>query len=201
MTNRLHLAIGLPLRNQAELGELLHELYDPASTNFHKYLTTPEFTERFGPTEEDYQAVRRFAESNRLQVTHTFDSRLVLDVEGSVPDVERAFQIKLRTYRRPSEARDFVAPDREPSVPADLPVLHVGGLSDFSRPHPLVHPARESLKPLIGSAPGSTYGGNDFRNAYVPGVTLDGSGQIVGLLELDGYNARDITNYETDVGL
>lgn len=195
----MHLAIGLPLRNQVELGEFLHELYDPGSTNFHKYLTTPEFTERFGPTEEDYQAVTRFAESNSLQVTHTLRSRLVLDVEGSVPDVEHAFQITLRTYRHPSEAGDFVAPDREPSVPFNLPVVHIGGLSDFSRPHPLVHAAKASLKPLAGSAPGSYYGGNDFRNAYVPGVTLDGSGQKVGLLELDGYNARDITNYEFSV--
>lgn len=200
-TNRLHLAIGLPLRNQAELGELLHELYDPASTNFHKYLTTPEFTERFGPTEEDYQAVTRFAESNGLRVTHTLGSRLVLDVEGGVADVERAFQITLRTYRRPTEQEDFVSPDREPSVPFDLPVVHIGGLSDFSRPHPLVHPARAALKPLTGSAPGGYYAGNDFRHAYAPGVALDGSGQKVGLLELDGYNGRDITNYEFLVGV
>ena len=37
-TNVLSLAINLPLRNQGELDELLHQLYDPASTNFHKFL-------------------------------------------------------------------------------------------------------------------------------------------------------------------
>src|SRR5208337_1740683 len=57
-TNRLELAIGLPLRNQAELDELLRQLYDPASTNFHKFLLPPEFAARFGPTEEDYLAVQ-----------------------------------------------------------------------------------------------------------------------------------------------
>src|SRR5271170_7874635 len=34
-TNQLQLAIGLPLRNEAALDELIHELYDPGSTNFH----------------------------------------------------------------------------------------------------------------------------------------------------------------------
>ena len=52
-TNQLSLAIGLPLRNEAQLDELLRQLYDPQSTNFHRYLTPPEFAARFGPTEED----------------------------------------------------------------------------------------------------------------------------------------------------
>ena len=36
---RLDLAISLPWRNQAALARLLQELYDPASTNYHRYLT------------------------------------------------------------------------------------------------------------------------------------------------------------------
>jgi hypothetical protein len=49
-TNVLSLAFGLPLRNAAALNELLRQLYDPGSTNFHKFLTPAEFTMRFGPT-------------------------------------------------------------------------------------------------------------------------------------------------------
>jgi hypothetical protein len=41
------------------------------------------------------------------------------------------------------------------------------------------------------------YLGNDFRAAYVPGVTLNGAGQSVALFELDGYYPADITAYET----
>lgn len=197
VTNQMHLAIGLPLRNQAELGELLHELYDPGSTNFHKFLTPQEFTERFGPTEQDYRAVREFAETNGLEVTGTIGSRLVLDVEGLAGNVEQAFQITMRTYRHPTEPRDFVAPDREPSVPATLPVADIGGLGDFSRPHSLFHREKAPVRPLAGSGASGNYGGSDFRNAYVPGVTLNGAGQKIGLLEFDGYNARDINNYES----
>jgi len=38
-TNELHLAIGLPLRNQRELDSLLQQLYDPAGPNYRRYLT------------------------------------------------------------------------------------------------------------------------------------------------------------------
>src|SRR5208283_389325 len=42
-TNRLHLAIGLPLRDQAGLDKFLRQLYDPASPNYHHYLTVSQF--------------------------------------------------------------------------------------------------------------------------------------------------------------
>ncbi|HKI69417.1 MAG TPA: protease pro-enzyme activation domain-containing protein, partial [Verrucomicrobiae bacterium] len=187
-TNRLWLAIGLPLRNQAALNELLHQLYDPHSTNFHKFLTPQTFTARFGPTESQYQSVMNFAESNGLTVTGTHPNRLVLDVEGSASNIERAFQITLRIYHHPTEPRDFVAPGTEPSVPTNLPVADIGGLSDFSRPKPLVHIAKSSPLPHSGSGPSGRYMGKDFRNAYAPGTSLTGAGQTVGLLQFDGYN-------------
>jgi len=56
--------------------------------------------------------------------------------------------------------------------------------------------------PATGSGSGGAYMGNDFRAAYVPGVTLTGAGQTVGLLEFDsGYYQSDITNYEGLAGL
>ena len=140
-TNGLNLAIGLPLRNQAELAELLRQLYDPASPNFRKFLTPEEFTARFGPTEADYAAVMNFARTNGLVVTGTYGNRLLLDVAGPAAAVENAFHVTLRTYRHPAENRDFFAPDSEPAVDATLPVVDVQGLSDFPRPHPKLYRA------------------------------------------------------------
>jgi subtilase family serine protease len=37
-TNRSNLAIGLPLRNEESLTNLLREIYDPASANFRHFL-------------------------------------------------------------------------------------------------------------------------------------------------------------------
>jgi subtilase family serine protease len=202
-TNCLNLAIGLPLRNQAELDELLRQLYDPASTNFHKFLTPAESAARFGPAEEDYQAVEDFVRSNGLVVTGTYSNRVVLDIQGRVADVERAFEVALRVYRHPTEARDFFAPATEPSLPANLRVTSIEGLSDYSLPRRATSRVKAAkVRPLSfnGSGPGQEYAGNDFRNAYVPGTTLTGAGQTVALLEYSDYFKGDVTNYENIVG-
>jgi subtilase family serine protease len=200
-TTNLSLAIGLPLRNRAELTNLLAELYNPASPNFHRYLTPEEFTARFGPTKEEYQAVRDFARSNGFAVTETYSNRLVLDVEAPAADVERAFRVTLRTYRHPTEQRDFYAPDIEPSVPTNLPVVDLWGLSNFGRPKPMAKPMDLlSIRPLGGSGPSGYYAGDDFRRAYVPGTSLTGAGQAVGLLQFSDYFRKDITNYQNTIG-
>jgi subtilase family serine protease len=203
-TNQLHLAIQLPLRNQADLTTLLRQLYDRGSANFHRYLTPEQFTERFGPTEQDYEAVTRFAKASRLEVAATHSSRILLDVQGKAPDIEKAFHVTLHTYQHPTEARQFYAPDVEPSVDASLPILDIRGLSDYARLHPTLRRKQNKAKAipaLGGSGPNSYFIGSDFRRAYVPGVTLTGSGQMVGLFEADGYYTNDIASYETRAGL
>jgi hypothetical protein len=201
-TTNLSLAIGLPLRNTAALDEFIRQLYDPASPGFRQFLTPEEFTARFGPTEADYAAVKNFARTNGLAVTATYGNRLVLDVVGPAASVEKAFNLTLRTYRHPTENRDFFAPDAEPSVDASLPIADVSGLSDFVRPFPKSHVMNPiMITPRNGSAPdGSSYFGDDFRNAYVPGTTLTGAGQMVGLVQFDGFYSNDIAAYATAAG-
>ena len=204
-TNHLNLAIGLPLRDEQGLSNFLAQVGDPASPNYRQYLAPAQFTEKFGPTEADYAAVVHYAETNGLIVTATHGNRLLLDVNGSAADIERAFHIKLNTYRHPTEKRDFFAPDTEPTVEVSLPVADISGLNNYVLPHPkcLRIDSTPSLDaaPKSGSGAGGTYLGNDFRAAYLPGVTLTGSGQIVGLLEFDGFYASDISTYEKAAGL
>jgi uncharacterized repeat protein (TIGR01451 family) len=202
----LNLAIGLPLRNEAELKALLHDISDPASPNFRHYLTPAEFTQRFAPSEQDYQAVMAFAKEHNLEIRNTPSNRRFLGVRGSVNDVEKAFQVQFHSYQHPTEARTFFAPDREPSLSVSVPILHISGLSDFYLPRPAIHlmdPSvlTKSIQPALGSGPGGTYLGYDFRNAYLPGVTLTGAGQVVALFELDGYFPSDIDLYEQAAGL
>src|SRR5690348_8050331 len=49
----LDLSIGLPLRNRDVLTNLIQQIYDPSSPNYHHYLTPQQFTEHFGPSEKD----------------------------------------------------------------------------------------------------------------------------------------------------
>ncbi|HUL51342.1 MAG TPA: protease pro-enzyme activation domain-containing protein, partial [Candidatus Nitrosotalea sp.] len=204
-SQQMRLAIGLPLPNQQALTARLQQIYNPTSPNYRRYLTPQQFAETFGPTEEDYQKVVDFARANGLVVLGTHPNRMLLDVSGRVADVEKAFQVTMNVYRHPSENRTFFSPSNEPSVPSGLPVLDISGLNDFIRPHPKYRlaPANVSANasPKVGSGPMGNYIGYDFRAAYVPGVSLTGSGQAVGLLQFDGYDPRDIAAYANLAGL
>jgi hypothetical protein len=195
-SQRLNLAITLQLRNQAELQSLLRDLYDPASPNYRHFLTVEEFTERFGPTTDDHERVAAFARSNGLAVTHTAANRLVLDVSGAVSDIERAFGVTMHVYQHPTEKRIFYAPDVEPSLDPSIPLQGLQGLNNLSPPRPAdlkFLPLEEGTpQSLTGSGPSGYFLGSDFRAAYAPGVTLDGSGQAVGLYEESGYNLSDV---------
>ena len=203
--NRLELVIGLPLRNREALTNLIQELYNPASTNFHRYLTPDQFTANFGPTVADYQTVLLFARTNGLTVVRTDDHRILVRVSGTVSDIENAFHVNLLTYRHPTEPREFYAPDGEPSIDAAVPIQSISGLENYFLPRPAlrrqssVMPADRSA--VTGTGPGGNLRGKDFRNAFAPGVTLNGSGQSVGLVEFDGYFVSDINTYESQSGL
>jgi subtilase family serine protease len=197
-TQRMNLAISLPLRNEPELDEFLQQLYDPRSAGFRQYLSVEEFTQRFAPSWSDHEAVVNFAEANGLNVTRTRANRLVLDVEGSVADIEKAFHVTMGVYRHPTENRSFYAPDREPTLDLDVPVLHITGLDNFTLPH--AKNIRRSASPdtvgrLTGSGPGGQFVGSDMRAAYYGSGPLTGTGQSVGLFEYAGYEVSDVQRY------
>ncbi len=206
-TNHLQLAIGLPLRNEQALDDLLREIYDPASPLYRQYLTPEQFTERFGPTEADYQTLADFLRAQGLAVTRTHPNRVVLDVQGTVADIERVFHVTLHTYAHPTEARDFYAPDAEPSVDLAVPLLHVSGLDNFALPRPaslltkVLSGSPSDVTPNSGGGPGGTYKAADLRAAYVPGVALTGSGQSVALVQFAGYVSNDIAAWLSANGI
>jgi hypothetical protein len=204
-TNRLHLAIGLPLRNSQVLSNLLQQIYDPASPQYHQYLTPAQFTQMFGPTEKDYQSLTDFVRTNGFTVTGRHPNRTLLDVDGSVGDIEKALHVTMRVYQHPKQPRTFYAPDAEPSIDFGKPVLQIIGLDNYAPPRPLLQPVPTNpptnTPTSSGSGPYGTYMGGDFRAAYAPGVPLTGSNQTVGLFELDAYYASDIAAYEASNGL
>jgi subtilase family serine protease len=194
-TQHLNLAIILPLRNQTELTGLLSRLYDPSSPDYRQFLTVAQFTERFSPTEQDYQAILNFAEANGLTVTDKPANRLLIDVNGSVAQIEKAFHVRMTVYQHPTENRTFYSPDREPSLDLTVPVSHIAGLNNFSIPRPMIKRAsgEQGTHEDVGSGPGGSYLASDMRAAYYGGTALTGSGQAVGLVEFDGYNLSDVT--------
>jgi subtilase family serine protease len=201
-TKRMRLVLVLPLRNQAELGHFLQDLYDPSSPSYHQFLTVEEFTGRFGPSLGDYDTLARFAETHGFTVVATSRNRMNLDVIGSVASIEEAFHLTMGVYQHPSENRTFYAPDREPTVDLPFPLWHIAGLDNYSIPHPALvrrSPGVDS-NATTGSGPDASFLGSDMRAAYYEGTVLTGANQSLGLLEFLGTDLADLDTYYSNVG-
>ena len=199
---QMRLVLALPLRNEKALDKLLKRLYDPASPSYHKFLTVDEFTESFGPTQRDYDAVVNFAEANGFTVVGKSPNRLNVDVVGSVAAIESAFHVRMGAYTHPTENRNFYAPDREPTVDLPFQLWHISGLDNYSIPHPAGLQENRDAKPnaTTGSGPSASFLGSDMRAAYYGGSALNGSGQTLGLLEYYGTNLADVNTYFQNAG-
>jgi len=199
-TQALRLNIALPLRNESELDELLQQLYDPQSPSYRHFLSVEEFTERFGPSQADYDAVVSYAEANGLTVTGTSPNRMLVDVTGPVANIEQAFHTHIGVYQHPTENRTFYAPEVEPTTDLPFALWHITGLDNFSIPRPAsLHREPKAKGSQTGSGPDGYFLGSDMRAAYYGGTTLTGAGQSVGLVEFEGYNIADVDNYFAQV--
>jgi len=208
----MQLDLVLPLRDQAGLTAFLNDVYDPSSFSFHQFLTPAEFTERFGPTQADYDAVVSYAKSNGFEVTGGTRDGMEVQVKGTVAVVERAFHVAMFTYQHPTESRTFFGPDREPTTNLPFALWHVSGLDNYSIPHPLfvskadyakAHGIPESkvvTHATTGSGPSASFLGSDMRAAYYGGTALTGAGQNLGLFEYEGTDLTDLTTYFKNVG-
>jgi subtilase family serine protease len=208
----MSLDIVLPLRNQAGLERLLDEIYDPSSASYRHYLTVPEFTAQFGPTQADYDAVVQYARSNGLTVVGGSRDGMDVQVKGPVSAVQTAFHVNLHTYQHPTENRTFYAPDREPTVSLPFNLWHISGLDNYSIPHPLFvkksdYAAAHGIAAdkvvshaTTGSGPSASFLGSDMRAAYYGGTALTGAGQNLGLFEYVGTDLADLNTYFKNVG-
>ncbi len=219
----LKLAIALPLRNEDQLDALLKTIYDPASPNFHHYLSSDDFTAQYAPTQADYDKAVAWAKSQGFTVTATTVNRRLIDVDGSVDVIRQVFHIGLNTYTDAVTGRTFHAPDTEPTVNAPVEIYAVAGLSDAHPKHPhyrkggavpfgltnapgvsVVGNAQESAQAIAhitGSGPSNTYLPSDMRKAYYPSGSLTGAGQTVGIFSFDGYLASDLTLFYSKTGM
>jgi subtilase family serine protease len=206
----MSLDLVLPLRDPDGLKAFLVELYTPGSAVFHHYLTPTEFTEKFGPSKEQYDEVLDFAKRNGLAVTGGSRDGMEVQVRGSVLTVEHAFHVNMLTYQHPTENRTFFAADREPTLNLSFDLWHVSGLDNYSLPHPLLvkkseYAAAHGIEPeavvshaTTGSGPSASYLGSDMRAAYYGG-TLTGAGQNLGLFEYLGTDLADLTTYYKNI--
>jgi hypothetical protein len=184
----LSLAIGLPLRNEAQLESFAAAVSDPTSPTYQQYITPQTFTATYGPTAADYAALVAWAQTHNLHVV-TYPNNVVADLTGTALDFDAALFVNFQLALRP-DGSQFIEIDRDPSLDLSLPVASLSGTDSF-----------EPLQPFSGSFPGNgmsgQYGPGDIRNAYLGAAcsTQTGKGQTIGLIEGAGFTPGDIASY------
>jgi len=211
LNQTMNLDVVLPLADPAGLASFLQELYDPASLIYRHFLTVPEFTARFGPSQGDYDAVVSFATANGFTVVGGTRDGMDVQIKGPVSAVQAAFHVTMSTYQDTAAGRTFYAIDREPTINLPFPLWHISGLDNDSNPHPMFVKKSDYLKAhgmdaeagvsqaTTGSGPSDSFLGSDMRAAYYGGTALTGAGQILGLFEFLGTDLTDLDTYFKNV--
>jgi subtilase family serine protease len=186
---QISLAIGLPVRDPAALNDQIKQVSDPKNPNFRKFISQSEFKDTYGATDADYQALKNWADAGGFTTVAAYPNNLLLSVKANAAVIEQAFFVNL-IFRQRTDGTKYVSVDRNPSLNLSVRILEVSGLNDYFPPRNL--------------APASTGGGGalraaDLRNAYLgvgsPLQSLDGTGQVVGIVDFDVFAAPDIAGY------
>lgn len=200
-----HVTLTLPpsAAQQTDLNAFLDRLQDPASPDYHRWLTPEQYGARFGAATADIARVTAWLASQNLTVDSVGRGRTTIAVTGAVRDMEQAFQIEIHNYRVNGESH--FANANEPSLPAAFSglVQSIRGLDDF-RLKPM---ARKAVGPQLSpkytsTITGSNYlGPNDVATIfdvtplYNTGIT--GSGQKIAVVGQTDINLSDIEEFRS----
>lgn len=197
----LRIDIVLPVRDQGGLESFLRQVYDPSSPIYRQFLTVQDFTNMFGPTQQDYDAVVQFAKTHGFTVVGGSRDAMDVQLKGTVGAIESAFHVSMGIYQHPTEDRTFYGPDREPTVDLPFQLWHISGLDNYSIPRPMLQHRSAGAKSnaTTGSCPSKSFCGSDMRAAYYGG-TLTGTNQNIGLLEYAGFDIADVNTYYKNAG-
>jgi subtilase family serine protease len=168
---------------QAALDQLLAEQQDPASPNYHKWLTPEEFADRFGISAQDANTLATWLRSQGFNVDEIGRSRTWIAFSGIAAQVEAAFQTSIHSYL--VGGKMHYAASSEPAIPAAFAgvVTGIGALHDFA-PHARSVKARPRItSSLTGNhfiAPGDFATIYDLQTLLSSGI--NGSGQTIAIV-------------------
>ena len=123
-----------PPETESALRQLLEQLHDRASSQFHHWLTTQRLRAEFGPAPEDVSAVTEWLVRSGFTVNGVQPSAMVIDFSGTAAQVRGAF--KTEVHRLDVSGVEHIANMSDPQIPAALASVVAGivSLHDF-RPH------------------------------------------------------------------
>lgn len=203
---KMEIVVSLDLRDEAGLNQLLADMRDPASPNYRKFITAPEFARRFAPTNSDVDRVVSFLKEYGLTVTEVSPNRTLISASGTVSQLERAFGVTINRYSINTAAgtKTFLSNDRDPRIPSSLNsiILSVIGLDTLA-----VFESRMRRASNNAAAPQTTkpwgYSPQDIARVYdFPNPNNDkdtsgltGSGKTIAIATAYTYDLKDIEEF------
>ncbi len=188
---------------QTSLEQLLAAQQNPASADFHKWLTPEQYADRFGASQNDVNRIAAWLQSQGLKMQGVARGRNWVEFSGTAQQVESALHTQIHQYLENGELH--YANSTDPSIPAALSdiVLGLRGLNDY-RLKP-----RGKVRTL---APRDTTGGGDHQMApddfaiiydvaplYTAGI--DGTGQKLAVVGQTDINLSDIQAFRSKFNL
>ena len=189
-----------PPELEKELQQFIDELHNPASPDFHKWLTAQQFGERFGLAQQDLETITHWLEAHGFTVNVVYPSGMLIDFSGTAAQVRAAFHTEIHNLK--VNGTNHIANMRNPQIPAALApaVLGIVSLHDF-RPHPM-HKMRAPPNYTFGSLFGNNYAivPADLATIYnlnpLFSSGFSGQGQTIVVIEdTNVYSTADWTTF------
>ena len=181
---RMILTLRLSDGKKAELDGLLTELHDPASPNYHHWLTPEEFGARFGPSSEDIDAITGWLVSSGFVIDEVAKGRMWINFSGSVAAVEPAFHTQIHNYY--VNGKLHYANDRDPSIPQGLSDLVAGIVSLHDFPLKMMNTGARPVQPDYTNGSTNYLSPGDFAIIYnvnaLYNAGTNGSGQSIAIV-------------------
>src|SRR5271166_317162 len=199
--NHLLLLLRRSPQRERKLEQLIDQLEDPNSPNYHHWLTAQQFGQRFGASPRDIDTIATWLRAHGFRVNYIYPSATLIDFSGTAGSVRDAFHTEIHSLS--VNGKNHFANMSDPSIPAALaPALEgVVSLNDF-RPHPLY---RRLADYTLGSnyelvVPADLATIYDFNPLFAAGYS--GTGQtIVTVEDTDLYSTANWTTFRSVLGL
>lgn len=186
---------------EADLQALLAAQQNPASPQYHQWLTPDQFAARFGMAQADIDKVQSWLQQQGFAIDSVSRSKNALRFSGTSAQVEQAFNTQMHYYNV-AGVKHF-APSTQLSLPAAFSgvVMGVGNLNDF-RPRPQHVVRRQFTSGQSGNvffAPGDILTAYDVNPLISGGYT--GMGQTIAVMGQSAIQLSDIEAFQSAAGL
>jgi|CXWL01.1.fsa_nt_gi kumamolisin len=145
------LTLVLKRDDQAGFDRYLHDVYDPKSKIYRKFLSQKKIASKFGPSRKAYDEVLGYLRKHGFELVEGSANRMTLTVRGTRIETDQAFNIYIGNYA--IDHKNFYANDSDPALPENLAkrVETVMGLTNLAKPQPTAEAVARDIITVICS--------------------------------------------------